>query len=426
MILMRPVESITPGESITPEKEIDTNFSLEGTEWVSKQNLENKSYENVTEYSLKFHSFNQPDAKTIMPIYEPIGISGKEKCNTFSCNYTPYINNRIEIGEIMKTEVHCELSIQWTSLLDNVTNYRVIEQTNKWESRELVLSGPNVEIVLVEIVKGYLSKNKLEGNFPIITIGDEIVVPMFLLNDEPNIRYDEPNIRYDEPNIRMVNLHPSENQNSIYMSGPLAVCTVFKQEPEIVYGRPIYQNKKQVLGDIFIDKTKTTSWYYPLDEQIRSSIITMSEPEKHKFRTHWLEVAQHEHSSIASFSQVIMELLTYGAPSRLIELTQQAMADEIKHTKIAMTLASTTHTPPVIYNITPLNLQPRIRTLEQFLQDNYRDAIINEAKSAKDLQKQANETKVEGLKKLLIEISKDEQRHADLGHLIETSFTTVI
>ena len=67
----------------------------------------------------------------------------------------------------------------------------------------------------------------------------------------------------------------------------------------------------------------------------------MNDNEKNEFAMYWLEAAQSEHSSIASFSQVILELSTFGAPSNLLQLATSAMQDEIKHTEIAVSFVKT-------------------------------------------------------------------------------------
>lgn len=54
----------------------------------------------------------------------------------------------------------------------------------------------------------------------------------------------------------------------------------------------------------------------------------------------WLRTAQAEHASVASFARVVLELMALGAPSDLLASTQQAMADEIHHARLAFGLAT--------------------------------------------------------------------------------------
>ena len=147
----------------------------------------------------------------------------------------------------------------------------------------------------------------------------------------------------------------------------------------------------------------------------------MTKEEKNKFADYWLNAAQAEHSSIASFSQVILELSTFGAPSNLLELATSAMQDEIRHTKIAVSLVKIATNKEYEINNLPLTNLP-LRNKEQFRKANHRDAIINEARSADELYKYADEclkkNRIE-LAKVITEIADDETRHADLGHKIE-------
>jgi hypothetical protein len=54
----------------------------------------------------------------------------------------------------------------------------------------------------------------------------------------------------------------------------------------------------------------------------------------------WREDARMEHASIASFARFTLDLLAFGAPAELIELTQRAALDEIEHTRLCFTLAT--------------------------------------------------------------------------------------
>ena len=54
----------------------------------------------------------------------------------------------------------------------------------------------------------------------------------------------------------------------------------------------------------------------------------------------WTLVAQMEHASIAAFARFSLQLLALGAPSDLIERTNQALADETAHARSAFALAS--------------------------------------------------------------------------------------
>lgn len=54
----------------------------------------------------------------------------------------------------------------------------------------------------------------------------------------------------------------------------------------------------------------------------------------------WLEAAQMEHASIASFGRFALQLLRLGAPAELVQNAHVAALDEIEHARICFALAS--------------------------------------------------------------------------------------
>ncbi len=52
------------------------------------------------------------------------------------------------------------------------------------------------------------------------------------------------------------------------------------------------------------------------------------------------ETARYEHASVASFARFTLELLGLGAPSELVEASQHAALDEVRHARVAFALAS--------------------------------------------------------------------------------------
>ena len=48
----------------------------------------------------------------------------------------------------------------------------------------------------------------------------------------------------------------------------------------------------------------------------------------------WLELAEAEHASIASFARNTLQLMAIGAPSYLLTASQEASIDEVKHTQM--------------------------------------------------------------------------------------------
>ena len=175
------------------------------------------------------------------------------------------------------------------------------------------------------------------------------------------------------------------------------------------------------VAEIREDNSEDISWYdYTFSDGLKQEIFSMTSEEKKKFVKKWLEAAQYEHSSVSSFAQIILELSRYGAPSNLLELTNKAMFDEIRHTKIAIGLASLASNKK--YKIDELKLNNvKIRDKKTFKEENYKDACINEAAAAKSLYEESSQYELNKpeLAKILKEIGDDESRHALLGEKID-------
>ncbi len=81
------------------------------------------------------------------------------------------------------------------------------------------------------------------------------------------------------------------------------------------------------------------------------------------------QAAQAEHASIAAFARTLCELMALGAPLDLLERTQQALADELRHT--AMTLEQLRrrgeNAPP--FGPLPEATASLARSLEAFIED---------------------------------------------------------
>ena len=69
--------------------------------------------------------------------------------------------------------------------------------------------------------------------------------------------------------------------------------------------------------------------------------VSSLEPRQRKrFAAKWSEQGLAEHASVASFARHVLELMSHGAPSDLIQAAQAAAVDEITHARICFALAS--------------------------------------------------------------------------------------
>ena len=189
----------------------------------------------------------------------------------------------------------------------------------------------------------------------------------------------------------------------------------FEREPEVVEGRPLRRNQDLVVSE----HIETEEWSYTFEPALIEEINCMSN--KKAFSKKWLDAAAAEHSSIASFSNVTLQLMELGAPPYLLQTITEAQQDEIKHAKMAYTLAGIATNQHYGPSKLDVNDTRTPATFDSVLKETIRDACIGEAAAAKDLTRQANEAKEAGYlhyAHVLREMATDEERHAQFGHAI--------
>ena len=67
----------------------------------------------------------------------------------------------------------------------------------------------------------------------------------------------------------------------------------------------------------------------------------MTDDQRQRLIHHWAETAQFEHASVASFARFTMQLMAIGAPADLVSEATRAQADEIRHARVCLGIAST-------------------------------------------------------------------------------------
>ena len=134
---------------------------------------------------------------------------------------------------------------------------------------------------------------------------------------------------------------------------------------------------------------------------------------------HWRSIAQLEHSSVASFSRLTLELMALSAPADLLLETQQAAADEVKHAQSALEIVSALHQKPMQFAQFPSG-SISIRTdRDTIMRSCVQEACLGEtlgvieAENELDLIRQADGPKV--LTNRLSTVLTDESKHAALA-----------
>jgi hypothetical protein len=129
----------------------------------------------------------------------------------------------------------------------------------------------------------------------------------------------------------------------------------------------------------------------------------------------WLADAQLEHASIAAFARLTLELLHLGAPPELVEASQAASLDEIRHAKRCFALGSRFSEKPL--GPGPLDVSGGLLELDlvRLVETTFEEGCIGEtlaALMADEARRSATDPEVQSA---LEEIARDEARHAELG-----------
>lgn len=129
----------------------------------------------------------------------------------------------------------------------------------------------------------------------------------------------------------------------------------------------------------------------------------------------WLEDAQLEHASVASFARLSLELMGLGAPPALIAASQQASLDEIRHAQACFGLASSFAGEclgPAALDLTGAFAS---KTLEQVAVSAFREGCVGETVAALLAQEQLRVAQDPAVRVALRGIAEDETQHAELA-----------
>jgi len=130
----------------------------------------------------------------------------------------------------------------------------------------------------------------------------------------------------------------------------------------------------------------------------------------------WLDTAQAEHASIASFSRFNLQLMQLGAPSDLILRSTLAIADEIRHARDAFGVASALAGVELTAGVMPMvDALSGVEDVRAALLDAIREGCVNETVSAAFVREAARVTTEPELAAMLDGVAEEEARHAELS-----------
>ncbi len=143
------------------------------------------------------------------------------------------------------------------------------------------------------------------------------------------------------------------------------------------------------------------------------AVATMPVGVRARLAQHWTDSARMEHASVAAFARVVLQLLALGAPHDLIADAERAMADEIRHARLAFGLAGA-------YAGTPLGPGPIAldRCLDEggvgaLVATSFVEGCVGETIAALEALEAAEQARDPAIRAVLETVAKDEARHAE-------------
>lgn len=146
----------------------------------------------------------------------------------------------------------------------------------------------------------------------------------------------------------------------------------------------------------------------------RAETAGLAPGDRESLAQQWSREASFEHASVASFSQLALDLLAVGAPADMVAACLRAALDEVDHASRAFTLASRYAQKP----IGPGALDRRLRQplpLAALAVTTFEDGCIGESLASVVLAERARETSDPVLREMLATTANDEERHAELA-----------
>ena len=156
--------------------------------------------------------------------------------------------------------------------------------------------------------------------------------------------------------------------------------------------------------------TNTTSWKMG---QVPS--ILANNPHNQEIGRRWLENAEGEHASVASFARHTLQLMSIGAPSELLVASQEASLDEIKHAKMCYGFASAFIGSDFRPGTLDVNEGLEGMGLQEIIQSVIQEGCIEETLAAIEAHLAAHNAQDTAVKDALSQIASDETNHAQLA-----------
>jgi hypothetical protein len=142
-----------------------------------------------------------------------------------------------------------------------------------------------------------------------------------------------------------------------------------------------------------------------------AGLVDTSRAERETLGDYFAEIAFLEAASVDAFRVLARELRHHKAPDSLVRAARRAASDEVRHARMATTLARRAGVTPRAPRIEPRS----VRTLEAIAIENAAEGCVRETFGALLATHQARAATSADLRRTFARIAKDETRHAALA-----------
>jgi len=179
-----------------------------------------------------------------------------------------------------------------------------------------------------------------------------------------------------------------------------------------VPGRPfIVDGKSRTTISIEIDNELDSTPWTPSEVRNASTNDSVGK----EIGRRWLEQAEGEHASVASFARHTLQLMSIAAPSKILVSSQKAAVDEVNHSKICYGLASSIL--GYNYEAGPLDIEHSLEKLDlkEVVNSLIKEGCIEETISSVEARLGSYTSKEPVFQTALTQIASEETNHAQLA-----------
>lgn len=188
-----------------------------------------------------------------------------------------------------------------------------------------------------------------------------------------------------------------------YECAPAVMGCNYTGRPLLIEDRPLEGVARRLLG-----------WQ---DARLPGPDLTgLSRQERRLLALHWARIGAAEYASIAGFQRFAMDLMANGAPPDLIARAQRAALDELRHARLAFTLASAFADTPIGPGALDLPAAvPIHRSITELAVATAQEGCTVETLSACLLAEALDRATDPAVTAALTQMRRDEDRHATLA-----------